>query len=128
MTNKVIALGNLTADPTSGSTNNGRNYTNFTLAVTTSAKDATGKYATMFYRVSAFGKMGENCSSFLRKGNKAMVVGDFSVREYKDTNGKDRIAYQINADTVEFLTPKSESNTGDSNNHNEELNPDESPF
>lgn len=129
MTNKVTAIGNLTADPTTGSTNTNRNFTNFTLAVTTNTKDQAGKYVSMFYRVSAFGKMGELCANYLSKGSKVLVIGDFSTREYKDTAGKDRIAYQINVDTVEFLTPKNTQQAAPQDSpQEEEMDPNEPPF
>ncbi len=111
MTNKVIAIGNLTADPEIKTTSNGKNYATFTLAAATNSKDAEGKYSTVFYRVAVFGRLADTCALYLKKGSKAMVIGDFSIREYKDTSGNDRVSYNLNVDTIEFLTPKSESTT-----------------
>lgn len=135
MTNKVIAIGNLTADCEIKQTQNGKGYATFTLAATTNNKDSEGKYTTVFYRVAVFGRLGETCATYLHKGSKALVIGDFSIREYKDTTGNDRVSYNLNADTIEFLTPKSESSGSSSGGkgpsapaQDEAYDPDELPF
>ena len=62
-----------------------------------------------FFRVSAWRQLGENCLKFLAKGRKVAVVGPVSVHTYTGNDGNTRASLEVNADEVEFLSPKSES-------------------
>lgn len=83
---------------------NGASCTTFTIAADTTRKDENGKYIPIFYRVTAWRKLGERCSQYLStKGEPLLVVGDFSQREYTDDAGQKRSQNQITANNVEFL-------------------------
>lgn len=83
---------------------NGASCTTFNIVADSSRKDENGKYIPIFYRVTAWRKLGERCSKFLStKGESILVVGDFSQREYTDDAGQKRNQNQITANTVEFL-------------------------
>ena len=100
-------IGNLTADPalTEGE---GWKVTRFTVAVDRKAKK-DGKKETDFFRVSAWNKLGESCYKFLSKGKKCYVHGELQARTYENNDGKTILSLDVQADTVEFLSPKSET-------------------
>ena len=52
--------------------------------------------------------MGEICAKYLAKGRKVAVVGSVSVQTYTGNDGQTRASLEVNADDVEFLTPKGE--------------------
>lgn len=106
--NKLTIIGNLTGDPESRTTSGGVNVTTFTVAVNRRNKKE-GQNEADFFRVSAWRQLGENCLKFLAKGRKVAVVGAVSVHTYTGNDGNTRASLEVNADEVEFLSPKSES-------------------
>jgi single-strand DNA-binding protein len=82
--NKVIIAGNLTRDPEFKNTNNNKQFTRFSIASNRSFKNANGERQkeTLFTNVVAWGGQAETCSKYLRKGNKVLVVGRLSSREF----------------------------------------------
>lgn len=44
--------------------------------------------------------------AFCEKGNKVAVSGSIQIRQYEDRDGQKRTSVDVNADEVEFLTPK----------------------
>lgn len=106
--NKLTIVGNLTGDPESRTTSGGVNVTTFTVAVNRRNKK-DGQSEADFFRVSAWRQLGENCLKFLAKGRKVAVVGPVSVHTYTGNDGNTRACLEVNADEVEFLSPKSES-------------------
>ncbi|HRF30721.1 MAG TPA: single-stranded DNA-binding protein, partial [Azonexus sp.] len=69
--NKWIGIGNLGRDPESRYTASGEAICNFSIACTETWKDKqTGerKEMTEWVRISAFGKLAEICSQYLKKG------------------------------------------------------------
>lgn len=97
--NKLILIGNLTKDPETRTTPNGKTVCNFDLAVNDRQGNAT------YFRISAWEKQGENCQRYLSKGKKVMVTGPVSARAYTDRNGKASVSIEVTANEVEFLSP-----------------------
>lgn len=62
-----------------------------------------------FFRVSAWRGLAENCQKYLAKGRKVAVTGSVSVSVYTSSSGEARANLEVNADDVEFLTPKGET-------------------
>ena len=60
---------------------------------------------TDFFRISAWGKLGESCAKYLSKGRKASVIGEIQPRLYDAKNGQQRMSLDVQADEVEFLSP-----------------------
>ena len=58
-----------------------------------------------FFRINAWRALGETCQKNLAKGRKVGVVGELVAREY-DSHGEKRFSLDVNADEVEFLSPK----------------------
>ena len=102
--NKLTIIGNLTGDPVSHTTSDGKNVCNFTVAVNRRRK-IPGQPEADFFRVDAWGKTGENCQQYLSKGRKCAVVGPVSVSTYQANDGSTRASLEVHADDVEFLSP-----------------------
>ena len=103
---KVFFVGNLTRDPELNYTQDGIAKCNFTVAV--NRRSSKGEQEADFFRVTAWRGSGENCAKFLSKGKKVSVVGRVSVSAYLDKEGKPRASLEVQADDVEFLSPKNE--------------------
>lgn len=103
--NHLTIIGNLTKDPETRTTPNGNTVCTFTVAVN---RKKTSEPQTDFFRVNAWGKLGELCARFLNKGRKVAVVGELQARTY-ESNGQTRLSLDVVADEVEFLTPADET-------------------
>lgn len=106
--NKVILIGNLTKDVDFTTTNNGIAVAKFTLAVSRRFKNADGENETDFLNIVVWRNQAENCSKFLKKGNKCAVVGNIQTRSYEAQDGSKRYITEIVADEVEFLNTKTD--------------------
>ena len=102
--NQFVGIGNLTRDPEMRYTGDGTAYTKFTLAINASYKDGE----TLFMDVTAWGKQAENSAEYLRKGNKAAVVGEVRMDRWEDAEGNKRTKWYCNARNVEFIGGKTE--------------------
>lgn len=124
--NKLMIIGNLTRDPETRTTQAGKTVCSFTVAVNRRSKDETD-----YFRVAAWGKLGETCQQYLAKGRKVAVTGNVSVSTYTSQNGENRDTLEVFADEVEFLSTKNETpaNAPSSrNNGYEEVTDDDLPF
>lgn len=99
--NQLIIIGNLTRDPESRSTQSGKQVCTFTVAVTR----RNDREKSDFFRVNAWGELGNNCAKYLTKGKKVCVVGSVSVSTYTTQNGETRANMDVFAEKVEFLSP-----------------------
>ena len=109
--NKLFIVGNLTRDPELRTTSSGISVCSFTVAVNRrrSANSAANNQPDAdFFRVSAWRQLGENCSRYLAKGRKVAVTGSVSVSTFQGQDGNTRATLEVNADDVEFLSPKGE--------------------
>ena len=104
--NKITLIGNLTHDPETRSTPNGVTVCTFTIAVNRRFAAANGERPTDFFRINAWRQLGETCSRYLSKGRKVAVVGELQARTYEAKDGTTRMSLDVQADEVEFLSPK----------------------
>lgn len=102
--NKLMIIGNLVRDPESRSLPTGVNLCTFTVAVNGRKEDDV-----QFFRVTTWRQLAENCQRFLSKGKKVGVVGAVSLNTYTAKDGTTKASLEVNADEVEFLSPKNES-------------------
>jgi single-strand DNA-binding protein len=109
--NKLFIVGNLTRDPELRTTSAGISVCSFTVAVNRrrASNAQAGQPEADFFRVSAWRALGENCQKYLAKGRKVAVTGSVSVQTYQGNDGTTRASLEVNADDVEFLTPRGES-------------------
>lgn len=101
--NKIIIIGNLVRDPELRTTPSGVAVCTFTIAVNGRKPDDT-----QFFRITTWRQTAENCQRFLAKGRKVAVTGAVSLNTYTAKDGTTKASLEVNADEVEFLTPRSE--------------------
>lgn len=112
--NKLFIIGNLTRDPEMRSTSTGDSVCSFTVAVNRrrASNAEAGQPEADFFRISAWRQLGENCNRYLAKGRKVAVVGSVRVSTYTAQDGTTRASLEVNADDVEFLSPRGEGEGG----------------
>ena len=135
--NKLTIIGNLTRDPETKTTNNNKTVCNFTVAVNRRQKrDQNSDHPEAdFFRVAAWGSLGDSCSKYLSKGRKVCVIGSVQVSTYTDKEGTTKASLDIPfAEDVEFLSPKGEGTQDAGNNSSSQtggftaVETDEMPF
>jgi len=103
--NKVTLMGNLGADPELRFTNSKMPVANFRMATSRRFKDKQGETQerTEWHRVVVFGKLAENCNTYLSKGRQVYVEGHLQTRQWQDREGQTRYTTEIVASSVNFL-------------------------
>lgn len=131
---RITLIGNLTSNPEVRTTQNGTTVCTFTIAVNRRFADANGEKKADFFRINAWRQLGENCGKYLAKGRKVAVVGELQARLYEAKDGTTRLSLDVQADDIEFLTPKDNSSATVANgtitqdDGFTDINPDELPF
>ncbi|MFK7895074.1 MAG: single-stranded DNA-binding protein [Myxococcota bacterium] len=112
--NKAILVGNLGRDPELRHTPNGQAVVNFTLATSETWTDKSGEKVerTEWHRIVVWGKTAEMCNQYLSKGRTVYVEGRIQTREWEDKEGAKRYTTEINANTVNFIGPRSDGGGG----------------
>ena len=107
--NKIMLIGNLTKDPELRATRDGVSVCTFRIAVNKRKKGSQGEeLPPMYYRVTTWRQLAENCGKYLIKGCKVYTEGDLSVDEFVGNDGEKRFSLEVNADNVEFLSSKAD--------------------
>lgn len=109
--NRIILIGNVSTDPEQRTTTNGKSVCSFNLAVNRKFSNADGDRQTDFFRINAWGKLGDSCAKYLTKGRKVAVSGELQARMYDARNGQQRLSLDVQADEVEFLSPAENAQT-----------------
>jgi len=104
--NKITLIGNLTHDPEVRSTQSGITVCSFTIAVNRRFADSSRDRKTDYFRINAWRQLGESCGRYLAKGRKVAVAGELQARLYDAKDGSTRMSLDVQADEVEFLTPR----------------------
>lgn len=104
--NKVFLIGNLTRDPEASTTTSGVSVCRLAIAVNRRFSSADGSREVDYFNVTAWRGLADNCSKFLKKGNKIAVSGSIQTRTYDKQDGTKGFAVDIVADDIEFLTPR----------------------
>lgn len=122
--NTCIIIGNLTAKPELRTTTSGKDVASFTVAVNGYGDKVD------YFRVSAFGKLAENCARYLDKGRKVSVSGSVSVSSYTSRDGTAKASLELLASSVEFLSApaKDEPKASDPETWAESIPDDDLPF
>ena len=117
---KVILVGNLGRDPETRYTPNGTMNVQFTMAVNRPFRDQAGQQQdrTTWFRVTAWGKLAETMDSltqngYLTKGKQVFVEGRLEAREYQDQQGQTRTSLDVNANEIQLLGSRADSEMGE---------------
>jgi len=102
--NTICVLGRLGADCKVSTTDNGTALVSFPLASDFGYGERKG---TNWFRVTQFGKAAEGkLPEYLLKGALVMVMGELSIREYKDKEGVMRTSVDITAHSIALAGSK----------------------
>lgn len=106
--NRVIMVGNLTADPELKTTPNGVSVTRFSIAVNRRASRSGEQPQTDFFNIVAWRQTAEFVSRFFTKGKPILVSGQLQNNNWTDSNGVKHYSVEIVADEVTFVERKSD--------------------
>jgi single-strand DNA-binding protein len=105
--NKVQLIGYLGRDPESRTTPNGKKVAHFSLGVTRRWKSGgESKEATDWFNVDAWGRLGEVCQQYLKKGSLVWLEGRLSTDKYEDKGGETKYFTKVVASAMQFLDRK----------------------
>ena len=123
MTNIVILVGNLGADPQSRTTTGGTDVSTFSLGTSRVKRDSEGKTYkddsgftakdTEWHRVTCFNGLGRVIAQHAVKGMLVSVRGRLHNTRWTDGEGVERFGYEIIADDVQFLNRPQRSASGE---------------
>ena len=105
--NRVQLIGRLGKDPESKYTPTGKKVCHFSLAVSNRWKDKNGetKEVTEWVNIEAWGRLGEVCQEYLKKGSLIFLEGRLKTDKY-DSNGETKYFTKVVAQTLQFLDRK----------------------
>jgi single-strand DNA-binding protein len=104
--NRVQLIGNLGKDPESKFTPTGKKVAHFSLAV--SQRWKTGgetKEYTEWVNIEAWGRLGEVCQEYLKKGSLVYLEGRLKTEKYED-KGETKYFTKVVALSLQFLDRK----------------------
>jgi len=102
--NKVILIGNMTADPELKQTASGVSVCSFTIAVNRRfAKAEQGQQNVDFINIVTWRQSAEFVSRYFKKGNPILICGQIQTRTWTDNQGQKRYATEVVADEVSFV-------------------------
>ncbi|HCT85079.1 MAG: single-stranded DNA-binding protein [Candidatus Margulisiibacteriota bacterium] len=104
--NKIILVGNLTADPEMRFTVDGSAVTKYRLAVQRPPKSDGGESGVDFIPIVTFGRLAEISGEYLKKGKTVLVEGRIQVRSYTTTEGQSKWATEVIANVMRMLDKK----------------------
>lgn len=110
--NKVVLVGNLGKDPEMRYMPNGNAVANLTLATTESWKDKqTGerKEHTEWHNLTVFGRLGEMCGEYLKKGAKIYAEGRLKTDKWQDQSGQARYTTKITVSEIQMMDSRNQS-------------------
>ncbi len=114
----IIIVGNVGRDPEMRYTPSGQAVTSFSVATNRQYTNNNGETVkeTIWFRVSAWGKTGETCNQYLKKGSKVLVEGRLTAdpatggpRVWTGQDGSPRASFEVSAQTVRFLSSRGET-------------------
>jgi single-strand DNA-binding protein len=124
--NKVILVGRLGADPIQRHTKSGFPVAHFAVAtsrriykenpsasaseISDSLTAAPVVQETQWHQIVAWGKQGEACSQYLKKGHSVYIEGMIRSRTWESKDGAQKISFEIHSENISFLGwPKGDS-------------------
>ena len=104
--NKVILVGNMTADPELKQTTSGISVCSFSIAINRRfAKAEQGQQSVDFISIVSWRQNAEFVSRYFKKGNPILICGQLQTRKWTDNQGQARTVTEVVADEVSFVGP-----------------------
>ena len=105
--NRVQLIGRLGKDPESKYTPTGKKVAHFSLAVSQRWKTGseTNEY-TEWVNIEAWGRLGEVCQEYLKKGSLVYLEGRLKTEKYDDKEGDTKYYTKVVALSLQFLDKK----------------------
>lgn len=128
---KATIIGNLGGDPEMRYTPAGRPFTTFNVACNRTYTTGEGerREETEWFRVTAWGRLGELCSQYLNKGRRVYIEGRLSTRTWETADGQRRFSLEINANEMQILDARPRGDMHESHMEPEEAHDlDSIPF
>jgi single-strand DNA-binding protein len=101
--NKVILIGNLTADPELKQTQGGLSVCSFNIAVNRRFKSENGQQECDFIPIVAWRQQAEFVSKYFKKGTPILICGQIQIRTWTNNNNEKRYTTEVVADEVSFV-------------------------
>lgn len=101
MLNVVVLTGRLTADPELKTTGSGISVCSFSIAVDRRYKSGEERQAD-FINIVTWRSSAEFVSKYFKKGQMIAIEGSIQTRKYVDRDGKNRTAFEVVANNVQF--------------------------
>lgn len=117
MINKVILVGRLGKDPEMRSTPGGQSVAKFTVATDEKYTDKSGERQerTEWHNVVAWGKLGEICGQYLRKGKLVYIEGSIRTDSWDDKeSGQKKYRTEIVARDMKMLDRRGDEGSSSS--------------
>ena len=110
--NKVILIGNMTADPELKQTAGGISVCSFSIAVNRRfAKADQAQQSVDFINIVTWRQQAEFVSRYFKKGNPILICGQLQTRTWSDNQGQKRYATEVQADEVSFVASAAQAAT-----------------
>ena len=108
--NRVQLIGRLGKDPESKFTSTGKKVAHFSVAVSNRWKDKNGesKESTEWVNIEAWGRLGETCQEYLKKGSLIYLEGRLKTDKYEDKGGETKYFTKVVALMMQMLDKKQE--------------------
>ena len=105
--NRVQLIGYLGKDPESKYTPTGKKVTQFSVAISNrwKSKEGDAKEYTEWVNIEAWGRLGEICGEYLKKGSLVFVEGRLRTDKYED-KGENRYFTKVVALAMQMLDRK----------------------
>lgn len=112
--NKVMLIGNLTKDPDLRYTASGSAICAFRMAMNRqwTGRDGQKGEETCYVSVKVWGRQGETCAQYLKKGRSCFVEGRLELNEWENQEGQKRSMLEVVGERVQFLGGRGEDGGG----------------
>jgi single-strand DNA-binding protein len=137
MYQKITIVGNLGRDPEMRYTASGQAVTNFNVATNNQYTGSDGQSVkeTTWFRVSAWGRIAENCNQYLRQGSKVLIEGRLKPDPatggpsiWNRQDGTPSASFEITANVVKFLSSRQEDEAFQATGPTQQQEEDDIPF
>lgn len=112
--NKIILTGNIVRDIEIRTPQEDFKVVNNAIAVKNTFKSPKGEYEAEFIEFSATGIRAELLAKYCVKGSKILIQGSLHSRKYNTQNGETRTVWYVQADDIELIDSKKQTQTNNS--------------